>query len=223
MSDGPAVLVDLVIVSSLVSLVSEEVDLFEALVLDMAESIGLVPALWENVEGDLAANAVGQVVRGKLLLQEVDKVAANVVLLVVCLELVPLLYAMGRKGFGQSFKRMRMVVYPAAYLAFLPMGETLIMPFRNSMKVPLMTGTVSVLSDTAKAPSYEPLDWDIEVCHVVKDELDHLLVAVLSDMLDEAGRSELFAKLVGSQAVLCEAVVEVIDDWWRTQHQYVAE
>lgn len=69
MSDSSAVLVDLVIVSSLVRLVSEEVNLLEAFVFDVTESVGLVPAAREHVEGDLPTNAVGQVVGCELLLQ----------------------------------------------------------------------------------------------------------------------------------------------------------
>lgn len=62
-----------------------------------------------------------------------------------------------------------------------------------------------------------PLDGDIQVGHVVQDELDHLLVSLFADMLDEAGGSELLAKLVRSQAILSEAVVEVVDDYgWQS-------
>lgn len=93
MSDSPAVLVDFVIVSSLVSLITEEVNLLEALVLYVSKSVGLVPASWEDIEGDLSTDAVCKVVGCELFLQEVDKVSSDIVLLVVGFEFVSLLYA----------------------------------------------------------------------------------------------------------------------------------
>jgi hypothetical protein len=52
------------------------------------------------------------------------------------------------------------------------------------------------------------LDGDVEVGHVVQDELDQLLVVFFTDVADEGLRLEGQARLVGRQAVLGEAEVE---------------
>lgn len=88
MSDGPLVSEDLVIVTTLhsdkqtrvwknnivarylVRLVTEEMNLLEALVLHMPQAIGLVPAGGEDVERYLPTDREGKVVIGKLLLQD---------------------------------------------------------------------------------------------------------------------------------------------------------
>jgi hypothetical protein len=41
-------------------LISEEVNLFKTFVLDVSESVGLVPAIWENVKRDLTTNGKRQ-------------------------------------------------------------------------------------------------------------------------------------------------------------------
>jgi hypothetical protein len=64
MADGSGVLVDLVVVTTRESLVAEEVDglVVDAgdvlLVLNMLQAVGLVPAIWKDVEGDLTAYRV---------------------------------------------------------------------------------------------------------------------------------------------------------------------
>lgn len=62
-TDGPGVLVDLIVVAALEGLVAKEVDggVLDAtgplgLVLEVLEAVGLVPAGGEDVEGDLAAD-----------------------------------------------------------------------------------------------------------------------------------------------------------------------
>lgn len=90
-ANGSWVGVDLPVVTTLVGLVAEEVDLLEALVLHVLKSVGLVPAGREHVKGDLAANGVGQAVVGKVLLESIDKGLSDLVLLVVLFKLVSLL------------------------------------------------------------------------------------------------------------------------------------
>ena len=53
----------------LVCLVTEEVNLLEAFVLDMSQAIGLVPPSGEDIERYLSPNRVGEVVGGELLLE----------------------------------------------------------------------------------------------------------------------------------------------------------
>lgn len=67
MTRSPRITVDFVVVSALKGLVAEEVDLgvldsAQGLFgLDMAEAVSLIPASWEDIEGDLAAYRVAAV------------------------------------------------------------------------------------------------------------------------------------------------------------------
>jgi hypothetical protein len=61
----------------LVCLIAKEVDCLELLVLHVIQAIGLVPPMWENVKGYLAADRVRQAVVRELLLQDADKLCAD--------------------------------------------------------------------------------------------------------------------------------------------------
>jgi hypothetical protein len=52
--------VDFIVVTTLVSLVAKEVNVGEALVLDVAQAVGLVPSSGEHIERDLSTNGKGQ-------------------------------------------------------------------------------------------------------------------------------------------------------------------
>ena len=117
MTNGSLVVVDLVVITSLVRLVTEKVDLGESFVFNMLQAVGLVPSGWENIKRNLTSNGISQSQVREFFLQRVDHGGTNVVDLVVRLEIV------------------------LSWVdAFLPTGETLIIPFLNSMKVPLLTG-----------------------------------------------------------------------------------
>lgn len=58
MSCNVRVIVDLVIVATIKSLVTEKVDRFEAFLLYMTKTIRLIPTRWEYVKRDLATNRV---------------------------------------------------------------------------------------------------------------------------------------------------------------------
>jgi hypothetical protein len=65
MANRPRILIDLVVVATLERLVAEEVDCLVVhstrhvlVVLDVLKAVRLVPACWEDVEGDLAADRV---------------------------------------------------------------------------------------------------------------------------------------------------------------------
>jgi hypothetical protein len=60
-------------------LVTNEVDLLEVLVLDVPQSVRLVPSMREDVERDLAANGVRETIIWELGLERVDEGRANVV------------------------------------------------------------------------------------------------------------------------------------------------
>lgn len=79
--------------------------------------------------------------------------------------------------------------------------------------VPLLGGGVppdgrDVDHAVAELDKGAALDGDVEVRHVVQDEVDELLVLVLADPLDEAVGRQRLAQLVRRQAVLGEAEVE---------------
>jgi len=86
------VAVYLMIVSPLVCVVTEEVDLFESLALDVTKGVSLVPTVREDVEGDLAANRKSQAIVSKLFLQDLNESRANAVDFVISLEIVAFLY-----------------------------------------------------------------------------------------------------------------------------------
>ena len=54
----------------LVSLVAEKMDLLEALVLDMPQTVGLVPSSGEDIERDLSPDGVSEVVVGEFFPQD---------------------------------------------------------------------------------------------------------------------------------------------------------
>mmetsp|Transcript_1729 Transcript_1729/g.6659 ORF Transcript_1729/g.6659 Transcript_1729/m.6659 type:complete len:229 (+) Transcript_1729:110-796(+) len=89
-ADGALAREDLVVVAALVGLVAEEVNLVEVGVADEVEAEGLVPALGEDVERDLAADREGEIEVGELLLHGLDHGGSDVVFLVVLLEGVAL-------------------------------------------------------------------------------------------------------------------------------------
>ena len=54
----------------LVSLVTEKMDLLETFVLDMSQTVGLVPSSGEDIERDLSPDGVGDVVVGEFFPQD---------------------------------------------------------------------------------------------------------------------------------------------------------
>lgn len=68
----------------LVGLVTEEVNLFEPFVLNMSESVRLVPTAGEDVEGNLAANGKSKTIVGELFFKDSDEGLTDFVNLRVC-------------------------------------------------------------------------------------------------------------------------------------------
>jgi hypothetical protein len=107
--------------------------------------------------------------------------------------------------------------------ALRPIGETLIMPLRNSTNVPLSTsigGKEGLVGQIWRRVGRGdgrgrngPLDGDVHVGNVVEDEVDERLVLLLADKLDERLGRERLAELVRRQAVLGKAEVKAADDW----------
>lgn len=160
------------------------------IILQMLETVGLIPARGEDIEGDLAADRVAvrevsmalspgnvesssaptqnsrQIQAGELLLQGRDELLPDVMLLVVRLVLVSLRHA----------------------------------------RVP--PDGAHVDHAVPELDKGAPLDGDVQVRHVVQDELDQLLVLRLADPLDEAVRRQGHAALEGREPVFGKAEIE---------------
>ena len=96
------------------------------------------------------------------------------------------------------------------------MGLTLIIPLRNSTKVPLDTLTgycvLSTIIGRRGRGAGLPFDWNIQVGNVVQNEVHKRLVSLLAEELDERLRWQGLAKFVGDETVLSERIVELADD-----------
>lgn len=90
-TDSSGVGKDLIIITALVGLVAEKVNLFKAFTLDMPKRICLVPALGENVKTNLTANRKSQSKMQKLSLELGDHVSPNTMLLVILFKIDSLL------------------------------------------------------------------------------------------------------------------------------------
>ena len=98
------------------------------------------------------------------------------------------------------------------YLAFLPIGLTLIIPLRNSTKVPLEKRVSTKSRKIFGLEMTLPFDRDVHVCDIMKNEIHEWLVLLLADPFDERLRLKLFSELVSNKAVLGEGVVKIVDD-----------
>lgn len=136
------------------SLVPEEVDLFESLVLNKPQTITFVPPVGENIKGDLTTNREGQVeieIFGPTLFAKLlNECSADLVFLLAHVSLV-VAAQLGWLTLSCSSNASRScLLFHSAYLsemqtdklsdtnvAFLPIGLTFIIPLRNSTNVPL--------------------------------------------------------------------------------------
>lgn len=89
MTDSALGFVNLEIVSTLVSLITEEVNVLK--VIDKLQGISLIPSCGEDIKRDLTSNGEGKVIVCKLILQDSDKLFPNVSLLVIFLKFTALL------------------------------------------------------------------------------------------------------------------------------------
>ena len=78
MADGAGIFVDLVVIPALVGLVSKEVDLFEALRLDVSQCVRFVPSHGEDIKGYLATDGECEAVIRELGLEGGDEGRAEV-------------------------------------------------------------------------------------------------------------------------------------------------
>lgn len=216
MADGPGVAVDLVVVSALHVLVAKEVDglvldaaLLLGLGLEVIEAVGLVPALGEDVERNLATNGEAVVRVRKRFGQ-----SALYPYFSLCIRLH--LFQGPTKKKGSNYSRQTKVGKLLlerldkldADLVHLVVGVEVLALLRRG--VPADGRDVD--HAVAELEEGTTLDGDLEVGDVVQDEAHELLVAVLADPGDEAGRRQRLAALESRQPVLREAVVKQLLD-----------
>ena len=94
-------------------------------------------------------------------------------------------------------------------MAFLPMGLTLIIPLRNSTKVPLLTVSASEAMHPTEGAS--PFNGNVQIRNVMQDKVHEDLVFILANIIDERWRRKLFSEFVRRQSILCKRVVEFIN------------
>lgn len=90
MANSSRVLVNFVVVTALVGLVTKEVNVLEVLALNVSQAVSLVPASGEDIKGDLTTNGVSQAVVGELLLEGLDHGSTDLVGKIELLKLVTL-------------------------------------------------------------------------------------------------------------------------------------
>jgi hypothetical protein len=64
-----------------VGLVTEEMNLLEIFILHMPECISLVPAVGEDIKGNLSTNSEGQAIIGEFRSEDVNKSSTNAMFL----------------------------------------------------------------------------------------------------------------------------------------------
>lgn len=191
MADGTRVLVDLVVVAALVCLIAEEVDggvLDTAevlLVLYVLQAVRLVPTPGENVKGDLTADGVAESKDCQYMAKFIARIQNS-----------------RKTKIGESSLDCLDKLLPDAVL------EVVLL-----VLVPLLNACVS--ADRADVDHAVPeldessaLLWDFEIGNVVEDELDELLVRLLTKPVDEAVGGQWDTHAVCGQTVLGEAEVE---------------
>ena len=97
-----------------------------------------------------------------------------------------------------------------SYVAFRPMGLTLIIPLRNSTKVPLVT--VNKCPNPNDLAGVSPFNRDIQVRDVMQDEVHERLIPIFTNGLNKRLGWKLFSQFVGGQPVLSKSVIEFIDN-----------
>ncbi len=85
------------------------------------------------------------------------------------------------------------------------------MPFRNSTKVPLIESVSIRWRLLGEIGVSVPLNRDVQVRHVMQDEVNKLFIAFFSDKLDERLRLKWFAQSICSEPILRECKIEIID------------
>ena len=82
--------IDLVVIASLEGLITKEMDFLETFLADVTETVSLIPASGEHIEGDLATDRVSEVQVGEGILKVLDKLATQTTLQVELFEFATL-------------------------------------------------------------------------------------------------------------------------------------
>lgn len=209
MANGSGVAEDLPVVATLECLVSEEVDVLVGdslgllgFVFEVLQAVSLVPAVGEDIEGDLATNGEAKQVRVSRIRWRKSSSQKE---------------KGGRWESEVGSKREHDVRKTEVSKTLLEGGNKLLSNLGVLVKglevVPLLgAGIPSDGADVdhavAELNKGSPLDGDVQISDVVQAEVDELLVLRLADPADEAVGREGLAQLVRREAVLGEAEVE---------------
>lgn len=154
------------------------------LILEVLEAVGLVPTGWEDVEGDLSADGVAVTIislgtsEGEREFNLREPIVSELVL----------------QSLHESLANLVLLIKP---LILISLAHTSIPSNRANIdhSIPVLNKSTS-------------LNRDIQIGNVVKNELDELLISILTNKVDEGVGSEWLAKLVCGKTVLGEAEVE---------------
>lgn len=224
MPHRPLILENLPIIPTLIRLIAKEMHRLELyfpprallLGLDMLQTIRLIPAGREDVEGDLPANAVREAEVGELLFEGGDEGGPDVVCRVVGFEGV----AFGDGGVAPDGRDVDHAVSAAAiekpfvspsYGFLRDVGISRRGSLRSCGGVGEGVGVgvcVKGQVDVPKLNKRPPLDRNVDPRDIHEAEVDQLLVFVLAEPLDEAVAGQRHAESVGCQPVFREAEVE---------------
>ena len=97
------------------------------------------------------------------------------------------------------------------HVALRPMGLTLIIPLRNSTNVPLQR-TLSE-STQHRSSAQVPFDWDVHICNVVQNKVDQGFIPHFANVFDKRLWCQGSAHFKCSQSILCEGIIEILDDY----------
>jgi len=131
-----------------VAFITEEVNLVEILVFKPTKSVRLVPTTRENIKWELATDSESQSIIREFFLEDLNKFCSIAILLCLVISAarkrVYELYLVKSFEFNpfqsttvfRQLRRITIDMWPD--LALRPIGLTLIIPWRNSTKVPLV-------------------------------------------------------------------------------------
>lgn len=82
MSDDLGMMINFIVITAFFSFIAEKVYMLKALIFEMLQTICLIPALWEDINGNLATNGELQTILIEAILQFFHKLFSDLVLLI---------------------------------------------------------------------------------------------------------------------------------------------
>ena len=196
----PPVREDFIVVTALKGLIAKEVDGIKAnrmigfggFGFEMLKTIGLVPAVREYIKRDLTADRISVRPRDRsiegLSLQEQGRRNMN----------EDVRQTQVRKFFLQRFdhglSNIMLLIITLVLVPFIDRSVT--------------TNRTDIDHAISKFDEGASLDRDVQIGHVVQDELDELLILLLTDPCDEGSAGQWLAHPICDEAVLRETIVK---------------